>query len=310
VKRLRPGSRVLVALVAAVVAAATAQCGKEGPASPTPNQISPPTVVPARPPAPAAPHVFVGAGDIAFCDGAAAMTASLADAAGGTVFTLGDHAYPAGTRQNFRDCYDPTWGRLKDRTRPVPGNHEYLASGGQPYFDYFGVSAGPAGLGYYSFPVGGWHAFALNSNIPADSGSAQAEWLRAESAATSTLCTIAYWHHPLFTSGPNGDNPRMQELWRILYEAGADVVLSAHDHLYERFGPQDPDGRPDAGRGIRQFIAGTGGAPPYQVVTVRANSEVRISAHGVLKLTLMADSYQWEFIPVTGHGDSGSGRCH
>ena len=231
-------------------------------------------------------------------------------AAGGTVFTLGDHAYPAGTRQDFRDCYEPTWGRLKGRTRPVPGNHEYLSPGAQPYFEYFGANAGPAGLGYYSFPLGAWHAIALNSNIPVDAGSAQAAWLRTELATTTSICTLAYWHHPLFTSGPNRDNPRMRDFWRILQEANADIVLSAHDHLYERFGPQDPDGRPDPLRGIRQFIVGTGGAPVYQFATVRENSEVRISDFGVLKLTLMADSYQWEFISVSGRGDSGTALCH
>jgi hypothetical protein len=301
-----------MATASTIVCIASLCCSRDGPAAPTPHQATLPPVFPgpSLPPAPGPPQVFVGAGDIAFCDNNSAITASLADAAGGTVFTLGDHAYPAGTRQDFRDCYEPTWGRLKSRTRPVPGNHEYLSAGGQPYFDYFGANAGPAGLGYYSFPLGDWHAIALNSNIPVGAGSAQAAWLRADLETTTSSCTLAYWHHPLFTSGPNRDNPRMRDFWRILHEGGADVVLSAHDHLYERFGPQDPDGRPDPLLGIRQFIVGTGGAPVYQFATVRENSEVRISDFGVLKLTLMADSYQWEFISVSGRGDSGTTLCH
>jgi hypothetical protein len=173
------------------------------------------------------------------------------------------------------------------------------------------MAAGPHGEGYYSFEVGGWHAVALNSNIAAGAGSGQAEWLRADLAASRARCTIAYWHHPLFTSGPNGDTPAMRELWRILYAAGAEIVLSAHDHMYERFALQDPDGRADPARGIRQFTVGTGGAFLSQPVTLHPNSESRIPSFGVIKLTLSSDRYQWEFIPVAGGPtDGGSGVCH
>jgi hypothetical protein len=262
-------------------------------------------------PVPPGPQVFVGAGDISMCDKNAVATAALLDTIGGTIFTLGDNAYFQGTRQQFRDCYDTSWGRHKDRTYPVPGNHEYESPGAGPYFEYFGdVSLGPAGQGYYSFEVGAWHAIALNSNIPVGASSAQAAWLRSDLAANRTRCTIAFWHHPLFTSGINGDTQAMREFWRILYDAGADIVLSAHEHMYERFAPMDPDGRADPARGIRQFIAGTGGAFLYPPATVHVNSEIRISTWGVLKLTLSADRYQWDFVPVSGQSDTGTGVCH
>ena len=291
-------------------------CGGQSPAGPTvptpPDPIPPGPVSPPAPtPTPSIPQIFVGAGDIGVCGGSSGATAKLLETIGGQVFTLGDNAYYSGTRQEFRDCYDPTWGRLKSRTRPVPGNHEYESVGAAPYFEYFGASAGPSGLGYYSFELGDfWHAIALNSNIPVDSGSAQAQWLLGDLAASRARCTVAYWHHPLFSSGPHGDQVQMRDVWRVLYSFGADIVLAGHEHLYERFAPQDPDGRADPERGIRQFVAGTGGAPLFQFVRVRSNSEARISTFGVLKLTLNADAYQWEFVPASGPGDAGSGVCH
>jgi hypothetical protein len=255
--------------------------------------------------------VFVGAGDIAQCNRNAEDTARLLDTIGGTVFTTGDNAYFHGTRENFRDCYESTWGRHKTRTRPTPGNHEYESLGAAAYFEYFGLNAGLPGLGYYSFDLGAWHAIALNSDIGVQRGSPQAAWLASDLEASSAFrCTVAYWHYPLFSSGPNGDITAMRDFWHILYEAGVDIVLNGHDHLYERFAPQDPDGRPDPARGIRQFTVGTGGASLYGFAMQRPNSEVRISTYGVLKLTLSNDAYDWEFIPVAGPRDSGSGRCH
>jgi hypothetical protein len=277
--------------------------------SPTPP-VLPPTSPPIVPP-PVTSEVFVGAGDIGVCGSAGTQaTARLLDVIGGTVFTAGDNAYLQGTAQEFRDCYDPTWGRQKSRTRPAPGNHEYVSPGAAPYFAYFGALAGPSGLGYYSFDLGAWHAISLNSNVAVNQGSAQGQWLRADLASSQSKCTIAYWHHPLFTSGPNGVNPEMREFWRMLYAAGVDIIVSGHDHLYERFAPQDPDGVPDPVRGIRQFTVGTGGAGLYDVVRIAANSEERIKAFGVLKLTLSAETYQWEFIAVSRAGDSGTGSCH
>ena len=300
------------------------QCGGEsttGSTTPTPapspvTPVPPPTV-PTQPiPAPpAAPQLFVGAGDIGLCGSPGpAQTARLLDNIGGTVFTLGDNAYLSGTAREFRDCYDPTWGRHKSRTRPVPGNHEYETPGAAPYFDYFGPNAGPPGLGYYSFDIGAWHAIALNSNppqVPVGINSAQGAWLRADLAANSSRCTLAYWHHPLFTSGPNGNSLEMRGFWRLLYDAGADVILVGHDHLYERFAPQDPDGRFDPQRGIREFVVGTGGAMFYQIVNLQPNSEARVTeVFGVLKLVLESDSYQWEFVTTSGVRDSGTAMCH
>ena len=260
----------------------------------------------------APPEVFVGAGDIALCtpEGNHDATARLLDAIGGTVFALGDNAYMSGTAEEYRECYDRSWGRHRNRTRPVPGNHEYDSLRASPYFDYFGLNAGPRGLGYYSFDLGGWHIVALNSNIPASAGSAQGLWLRGDLAANRSRCTLAYWHHPRFSSGQHGNQDQMNDFWQILYAAGAEVVLSAHDHSYERFAPQDPDGIPDNPRGIRQFVVGTGGAKPYPFLNVRANSEVRMSTVGVLKLTLSVVGYGWEFVSVNGGSDFGTGTCH
>ncbi|MBI2189432.1 MAG: metallophosphoesterase [Acidobacteria bacterium] len=298
-------------VLAVMVVSVTVQCGGGAPTAPSGVEEglppAPPTIP--APVLPAGPQTFVGAGDIAMCDANSEATARLLDGIGGTVFTLGDNAYFHGTREEFRDCYDPTWGRHRSRTRPVPGNHEYESPGAQPYFEYFGVNAGPPGLGYYSFDVGGWHAVALNSNIAIGDGSAQAAWLRADVARSQARCTIAYWHHPLFSSG-SGGTAAVRDVWRILYDAGADVVLVGHDHFYERFGPQDPGGRPDPARGLRQFTVGTGGAVLYQAGPAAPNSEARRAAFGVLRLTLASGGYDWEFVAVSGPGDAGTATCH
>jgi len=257
--------------------------------------------------------VDVGAGDIADCNRPGSeLTAKLLNTIDGTVFTTGDNAYPNGSTSDYRDCYAPTWGRHRGRTRPTPGNHEYGSPNAAPYFDYFGSNAGPAGQGYYSFNLGSWHVIALNSEIFARAGSAQERWLRSDLAANRTQCTLAYWHRPLFSSGPHGVNPDMQDLWRALYEFDADVVLGGHDHLYERFAPQDPDGRSDPTRGIRQFVVGTGGAAAYASQFARPNSEAQGTDLGVLALTLAAGSYRWEFVPVEGasYRDYGTSSCH
>lgn len=257
---------------------------------------------------------MVGAGDIARCGsaelGGAIATARLLDGIEGTIFTLGDHAYDFGSEKNFRDCYEPTWGRHKARTRPTPGNHDYFTNKGTPYFEYFGENAGPDRRGYYSYEVGAWHVISLNSNLPADSRSDQVAWLKDDLKEHPTACTLAYWHIPLFSSGDHGSNPLMQSVWTVLQEAGADIVLNGHDHDYERFAPQDAKGKPDP-NGIREFVVGTGGGGVYRFGKVRPNSEVHDnSAYGVLKLTLAPTSYQWEFIPGVGKfTDSGSGTC-
>lgn len=299
---------------ALVVAAVCAACGGE-PVGPGPGPVSPPPGPPGPPgppvPPPPGSPLLVGAGDIADCaQPGARLTAALLDSIGGTVFTTGDNAYPNGAAADFRNCYEPTWGRHKARTRPSPGNHDYEQPGAGPYFSYFGANAGPAGVGYYSFPLGDWLAVSLNSNIAAGAGSAQAAWLRQILAGSSAPCTIAYWHHPRFGSGQHGSNGNVAELWNLLYEAGAEIVLAGHEHFYERFAPQTPGGTRDPDRGLRQFIVGTGGATPYEFVGAHPNSEARISQWGVLKLTLGPQSYAWEFIGASGASDTGVGSCH
>jgi hypothetical protein len=257
-------------------------------------------------------EIFVGAGDIAKCEsgGNPEATARLLDSISGTVFALGDNAYPSGSADDYRNCYDKTWGRHKSRTRPVAGNHEYDTPGASAYYEYFGGNAGPAGLGYYSYDLGNWHIVALNSNIGVSVSSPQGLWLRNDLSAHPSTCTLAYWHYPLFSSSEHGNIDAMRDFWRILYDAGAEIVLGGHDHVYERFAPQDPNGAADPVNGIREFVAGTGGAPPYPFESIKPNSEVRASAIGVLRFALKAGGYDWTFVPVSGPGDSGSGTCH
>jgi len=257
--------------------------------------------------------VLIGAGDIGVCGSPnTAATARLLDGLPGTVFAAGDLAYPDGTAEQFADCYHPTWGRHKERTRPAPGNHEYFTAGASPYFGYFGFLAGPPGLGYYRYRAGAWQVYALNSNIADGS---QIQWLRREVASQPSACSVAYFHHPLVSSGPHGVMPPVlpvRDLWFELYEAGVDVIISAHEHFYERFAPQTPDRRLDTQFGIRQFIVGTGGASLTQPVRRMPNSESLIStSYGVLRLTLEPQSYRWEFMAVGGGvADSGTGLCH
>ena len=264
--------------------------------------------------------VFVGAGDITNCNRTQDdETAKLLDNISGTVFTLGDNAYPDGTAAQYRDCYGPTWGRHKNRTHPTAGNHEYHVKGAGAYYSYFGSRASPLDTnctsnckGYYSFNLGAWHIIALNSEVGYTAGSTQEQWLRADLAAHQNVCTLAYWHHARFSSGHHGSLPRSQPFWNALYEHGADVVISGHDHTYERFAPQNPNGQADAARGIRQFVVGTGGGGLYPFTSTQPNSQVRNNTtYGVLKLTLHATSYDWQFVPIAGQTftDSGTGNC-
>ena len=270
-------------------------------------------LVPSVGPVGGRPAVLVGAGDIGVCGSQATeATASLLDDVQGTVFTAGDNAYPSGTAADYRQCYAPTWGRHRSRTRPTPGNHEYETAGATAYFDYFGANAGPYGLGYYSFNVGDWLVVSLNSNVDAGIASPQAEWLQTTLAESTSRCVAAIWHHPMFSSGTNGGDPRMRAMWRILQQYGAEIVINGHDHQYERFALLDADGRPDP-NGIRSFIVGTGGATLTGPRTVRPGSEIRADIWGVLKLTLRSDSYEWVFLPIPGSpafSDAGGGVCH
>jgi 3',5'-cyclic AMP phosphodiesterase CpdA len=285
--------------------------------------------------------LLVGAGDIAQCyqpDNptsvtppqltAAESTAALLDSIPGTVMAVGDNAYEFGSSADYALCYEPTWGRHKARTRPAAGNHEYLTPGAAGYFAYFGLTAAPP-AGYYSYDLGAWHVIVLNSTpqwaacqpprtSPADGRAcpgdvAQRAWLATDLAAHRQRCTLAYFHHPRYSSGLHGSQYEMQQFWDALYAAGVDVVISGHDHLYERFAPQDPEGHADRRRGIRQFTVGTGGAALYPFTTVLPNSEVRDNrVHGVLAMRLGERKYQWTFIGASGGTivDSGTGSCH
>lgn len=242
------------------------------------------------------------------------------------VLMLGDSQYACGSFQAFMQSYDPSWGRVKSITYPIVGNHEYMTTGGidctsantgaAGYFDYFGAAAGPRGQGYYSYDIGEWHIIALNSNCTEVGGcgtsSPQGQWLQADLAAHTNMCTLAYFHHPLFSSGTHSSSVGYP-FWQLLYQYNADVILSGHDHLYERFAPQNPSGAVDPQRGIRQFTVGTGGDSLHAVSQIAVNSEARNdSTYGVLKLTLHPTSYDWEFVPEAGktYTDSGSALCH
>ncbi len=264
--------------------------------------------------------VMVGAGDIASCGNPGAeATAQLLDTLAGTIYTLGDHAYPDGTATDFANCYAPTWGRHKTRTKPTVGNHDYSTAGAAGYYAYFGSAASPLEhncvsncQGYYSYALGSWHIVVLNSEITVDAGSGQEQWLRDDLAAHSNVCTLAYWHRPRFSSGIYGNDPTMQAIWQALYDYRADVVVNGHIHNYERFDLQTPTGEIDTSQGIREFVVGTGGAELHTFGTIQPNSQVRSSdTYGVLKFTLHATSYDWEFIPIAGQSfrDSGSGAC-
>ena len=261
-----------------------------------------------------APSVLVGAGDIADCAKTGdSLTANLMDTIPGTVFAAGDNAYPDGSSSVYQNCYGPTWGRFKARTKPVPGNHDYLTAGAAGYFNYFGAAAGQSGKGYYSYDLGDWHVVALNSNIAMDVGSPQEVWLKADLAQSSKRCTVAYWHHPLFSSGNEGPHAETKPLYQDLYNAGAELVIVGHDHDYERFAPQSPDGVLDSLHGIREIVAGTGGGGLFVVYPPVPNSEVlNNTTLGVLKLTLHTNGYSWKFLPVAGQTftDSGVTPCH
>jgi hypothetical protein len=256
--------------------------------------------------------VLVGAGDIAVCGGSGdEATADLLDSIPGIVFTAGDNAYPDGSATNFADCYAPSWGRHRDRTRPSPGNHDYHTAGAAAYFAYFGANAGD-GTGYYAYRAGGWLVLSLNSNIAADAGSPQHQWLVDQLAADTGSCVLAYWHHARFSSSSlHGSDTRMADVFSALYDAGAEVAIVGHDHTYERFARQTPDAVADPVGGVRQFVVGTGGGPLYAFGPSEANSELRYNADfGVIKLTLDPHGYAWEFVVTDGSTvDSGAETC-
>ncbi|CAN5874960.1 hypothetical protein BH18ACT11_BH18ACT11_00980 [soil metagenome] len=269
--------------------------------------------------APIRDPVLVGAGDIASCSSSGdEATAKLLSSIPGTVYTTGDNVYEDGTDSEFANCYDSSWGRYKARTRPSVGNHEYQTPGASGYYNYFGAAAGDPNKGYYSYDLGDWHVISLNSMCENVGGceatSPMVSWLKQDLAANPKACTLAYFHHPLFSSGSeHGNAPKMRPSWDALYVAGAEVVLNGHDHDYERFAPQTPSGEADPAQGIREFVVGTGGNSLYAFLPPQPNSQVRnVHTYGVLKLTLHSGSYEWQFVPEAGKTftDSGSDSCH
>jgi acid phosphatase type 7 len=256
-------------------------------------------------------EAIVGAGDVADCtNGGSVQTAKLLDGISGTIFMLGDGAYPQGSPESYADCYGPTWGRHVTRTRPVPGNHDYDEPGAAGFLGFFAGQLGDTGRTYYRYRLGAWMLYALDSSIDATEGSEQYRWLATELAANPNACTLAYWHYAVLTSSRSGGADEMHAVWRLLADQRADVVLAAHDHVYERFAPMNRSFGFDP-NGIRQFVAGTGGGRLYSFVDIKPLSEARTAEWGVLKLVLSNDGYSWEFIPVAAGGmrDSGQGTC-
>ena len=287
-------------------------------AAPTLVITPPPTVPPTAPTS----AVLVGAGDIASCSSSGdETTASMLNGISGTVFTLGDNAYESGSASEYTNCYGPSWGQpsIKSRTKPVPGNHEYNTTNATGYYNYFGAAAGDPTKGYYAYDLGAWRIYVLNTNtgtcsvVGCGAGSTQELWLKNDLAANPRQCVLAMWHHSRFSSGQHGNNTISSALWQALYDARAELVLSGHDHTYERFAPQNPTAGLDTANGIVEFVVGTGGKDHYGFPTIRANSLVRDNtASGLLKLTLSAGSWTFQFLPEPGKTftDSGSGTCH
>jgi hypothetical protein len=308
---------VVVGVVGVFVAAGMARTPP--PPSAEPIDLSTLVSYPPVPDATAEPSVtLTGAGDIASCerDQDEATAALLADVPG-FVFTAGDNAYGQGTPAQFANCYDPGWGAQRARTFPALGNHDAETAGAAGYFDYFGARAGDPRAGWYALDLGTWRLIVLNSTC-ADAGGCgkdtdQGRWLEAELEANPMDCTLAIWHQPRWSTGHHGPTPGVAPFWDVLYAAGVDLVVNAHDHDYERFAPVDPSGKAEPERGIRQIVAGTGGAALRPFEEEDPNSEVRqASTHGVLRLDLHRGSYDWQFLPVEGGDftDQGSGTCH
>lgn len=263
------------------------------------------------------PPVLVGAGDVADCDSERdEQTAALIEQIPGLVFMLGDGAYVDGTVDEFFNCYDPSWGKFRDRTMPAVGDHEYNTPGAAGYYHYFGAAAGDRG--YYSYNVGTWHVVVLNSNCEEAGGcgenSPQGEWLRTDLMANATTCLMAYWHEPRFSLRGEANTEQTEYFWQMLYGYGAELVLNGDEHYYVRFAKQNPAGAADPA-GIRQFIVGTGGRNRYEFEAEIPNVEIKDNtSYGVLKLTLNESSYDWQFIPVDvplmEFTDSGTEACH
>jgi acid phosphatase type 7 len=289
-----------------------------GPRGPVDTPAAPAETPPPSADPPPGSVSILAAADIGRCDSehdeaTAELVEQFPDA---TVLIPGDLAYEDGSAEDFERCYDPTWGAFKERTRPAPGNHEYETDDADPYFDYFGRSVGEPGKGWYSFDLGDWHLVALNSNcddVGCGADSEQVEWLRADLEASEARCTLAFWHAPRFTSGEkHGGTADVQALWQVLLDRDVELVLSGHEHFYERTAPLDARGRVDEENGVRQFVVGTGGGHFYELGDRIPGSEAAVEdTAGVLRMTLHPDGYDWAFLPVPANGDSdaGSAEC-
>lgn len=285
--------------------------------TPTPVPVTPEVEAPTTPPViptPGPTSTFVNVlGDTGWCGSPAlAPLARLFERFDGEILLAGDLAYPSGTIQEFRDCFEPSFGRFKSRMRASPGNHDYVASvSADSYFTYFGDRSGPNRLGYYSFRAAEWTVLMLNSNVPINRLSAQYQFVRGVMQSSPTRCTMAVLHHPFDSSGVNGPTPGLRDMWELMYNLGGDVVIAGHDHLYERHAPVDASQRRDEARGIRQFTVGTGGAPLYSRVRSALHSEILISNYGVLRLKLDPALYEWQFMDMNGTVlDRGLNVCH
>ncbi len=255
-------------------------------------------------------NVLLAVGDVGTCqDNNDEVVAALASRLPGSIALLGDVVYPDGGIGDYRSCFEPAWGPFRARIHPAQGNHDFEAANVSGYYDYFGAAAGTPGEGWYSYDLGSWHVIVLNSDCPSvggcGEGSPQLAWLKADLQAHPAACTLAYWHHPRYSSGQHGDDPRTEAFWQALAAAGADLVLSGHDHDYERLAPVD---------GIRSFVVGTGGhslipftRPPDSQTELRAND-----SYGVLALELLDGAYRWRFVPIPGDelDDAGTATCH
>lgn len=330
--RLPPALRLALLLATAI---ALTECGGGGsPTAPAPvttvdpNRPAPGTppvsstpdpepVVPTTPPVippPGSSSTFVNVlGDTGWCGSPAlGPLARLFEHFDGDILLAGDLAYPSGTMEEFKQCFEPSFGRFKSRMRASPGNHDYVASvAADSYFSYFGDRSGPNRLGYYSFRAAEWTVMMLNSNVPINKASAQYAFVRNTMQQTPTRCTMAVLHHPFDSSGINGPTPSLRDIWELMYNLGGDVVIAGHDHLYERHSPVDTDQRRDDAKGIRQFTVGTGGAPLYNKVRNALNSEYFAATYGMLRIKLDPALYQWQFMDMNGNVlDSGLNVCH
>ena len=313
--------------LATLVVAVTACSPPRPPLSPDqPGRVADPSPSPS-PPRPSPSRVaetetqgeeaiLLAVGDIASCDKEEdEAVAELVRSQEGTVALLGDIVYPSGSVAQYAECFDPAWGPVRHRLRPAPGNHDFRTPGGAGYFGYFGGTVGRPGQGWYFYDLGpDWRAVVLNSNCALVGGcgsdSPQGQWLRQTLRDAGDRNVLAYWHQPRFSTGRHGSDPAFGPFWELLYRSGVDIVLNGHDHVYERFAPQNPQGRPDPA-GVRQFTVGVGGfnfyefsRPPLPATEARNND-----TFGVLQLRLRSDGYSWQFLPTKGtFSDAGRHR--